>query len=33
MPINNGGGLWTKVRVNYGVENILICAPVVEKRG
>ena len=26
MPINNDGGLWPKIRVNYGVENILVGA-------
>ena len=33
MPIINNEVLWPKVRVNYGVKNILICATVVEKRG
>ena len=33
MPIKNDGGPWPKVCVNYGVENILVCATVVEKRG
>ena len=30
MPINNDGGLWSEVRVNYGVENILVFDIVVE---
>ena len=30
MPVNNNGGLWPKVRFNYGVKNILACATVVE---
>ena len=32
MPIKNDGGLWPEVRANYGVENVLVCATVVEKR-
>ena len=30
MPINNDGGLWSEVCVNYRVENILVFDIVVE---
>ena len=33
MPVNNDGGLWPEERVNYGVENVLVCATVIKKRG